>query len=627
MRTHVQGQQPSPADENSAGTQSREEESPLLREPQTVEQHFDAAVLMLKLARPGLTRRYLQGMMELNPDDGQLLLLRDKHGPAIFLKLANVQELRPLSTQLLDRINQAFRQRGTDPKRIRSLLDDLSANAQKRDVALVALQAGGPGVVPQILREIQQTADGKQRDLLIYALTRLGPQVVSPLLGGLHTPDENLKTAVIEALGWTGGREVAVFLWHPAFGPDQPAGVQMAARTALGRILQVPASEITRTAESSVAGELHRMAMIHYRNQFDWTRPGAAAGKPEPGAEKAGQVEMWTWSPEAESIVKIRLPEREASLYTGARFARQTLAFSPEKKEAQALYLGMALAIEASQAGWDQPLPAGPGTAHDLALTTGAEVIGTALDQALSNQNPLVATAAIRVLGQVATRHQLNHSTPAGAPLLAALNYPDMRVQFAAAESILQLDPVRSFRGSRRTIDILTQAVNGGGAPQSLVVDANVQRASRASGFMAEMGYDPQIARTGRDGFELAAERGDVQLILLHANTIRWELTQTIANLRADARTAGIPIAVYGEASLQADIEPLTRRYPMVTFVIDSATVDALRGQLQPFLDGMKSPMLTERERGEIRQRAIYWLAHLASGRRTEVFDVAPAQN
>ena len=50
---------------------------------------FDAVVLMSDLARPNLAYLYLQKLMQANPNDATLLKLRDKHGPAMFLKLSN----------------------------------------------------------------------------------------------------------------------------------------------------------------------------------------------------------------------------------------------------------------------------------------------------------------------------------------------------------------------------------------------------------------------------------------------------------------------------------------------------------------------------------------------------------
>jgi hypothetical protein len=110
--------QPEPAPENDEVEEPEpapEEVSPLLFEPETAEQYFDAVLISLRLALPNLARQYLEGFMELEPDDEVLLELRDRHGPAVFLNLANQRELRPLSTELLDRVNAAFRRRAEDP--------------------------------------------------------------------------------------------------------------------------------------------------------------------------------------------------------------------------------------------------------------------------------------------------------------------------------------------------------------------------------------------------------------------------------------------------------------------------------------------------------------------------------
>ncbi len=63
-----------------------------------------------------------------------------------------------------------------------------------------------------------------------------------------------------------------------------------------------------------------------------------------------------------------------------------------------------------------------------------------------------------------------------------------------------------------------------------------------------DLGYVAELERTGSDGFLAAAESADVELILvsydLHYGD--WKLTDTLANLQADARTKGVPLFVYG---------------------------------------------------------------------------------
>ena len=91
------------------------EDNPLLVEPRTPQTLMDAVVLMTDLARPGLAHLYLLKLIEANPDDETLLKLRDKHGPALFLKLSNDKRLQPESITLLERVNAAFRKGATDP--------------------------------------------------------------------------------------------------------------------------------------------------------------------------------------------------------------------------------------------------------------------------------------------------------------------------------------------------------------------------------------------------------------------------------------------------------------------------------------------------------------------------------
>ncbi|MFP6703849.1 MAG: hypothetical protein VB861_19025, partial [Planctomycetaceae bacterium] len=66
-----------------------------MSEPTTADALFDAVVLMVDLARPELARLYMQNLLDANPDDAALLAMRDKHGPSVFLKLANLESLQP----------------------------------------------------------------------------------------------------------------------------------------------------------------------------------------------------------------------------------------------------------------------------------------------------------------------------------------------------------------------------------------------------------------------------------------------------------------------------------------------------------------------------------------------------
>lgn len=590
------------------------EDSPFLVEPKTAEEFFNTAVISLRLSRPNLARRYLEGMMALDPDDDTLLQLRDKHGPAVFLKFANQPELQPLSTQLLERVNTAFRQRGADPSRIDALIADLRGTPAQREVATITLRSAGAVVVPRMVKLLATGDPQISQELLIETLLRMGPRAVPPLLGVLESDNVDLKATVIQLLGVLGNRETANHLWYAAFAPDQAPGEQLAARAALERIFKATPQTVENTRPQNAAAELRRVALQLFRSQYEWKK------------NEDGDVEWWNWSPNDNTVAMTTMPPDAASLYLGSRFARQALAMNPEQPEAQSLFLSLALATDAYRVGWDRPVPTGPGTAHDVALTAGEDVVASALLESVGSGNPRAAIAALSVLSQIATKHQLTKPGAKNSPITVALNYPDPRVQYAAAVTALQLEPEKPFPGSERVVSILARALNDSGQRHSLVVHASVEKASTMAGLLGELGYAPRIAQTGRDAFRMATEEADVELIVLDINTIRWDLSLTVANLRADVRTAATPIALWGPADRRAEVARLMSRYPLMTYLADSHTSENIKLQLDLFVLNIQTPPISPEMRAEQTASAAFWLAHIAEGGRKKIFNLPLAE-
>ncbi len=614
FQPYAVAQQPAPQNGGQNSLIAMGDESPLLVEPKTPATLFNAVVLMFDLARPNLAKKYLEQLMALEPDDAAILRIRDKHGPAVFLKLARKTQLQPLSIRLLQRMNQVFRRAATSEQRIDQLIADLNGTVQQRDVAILQLQSAGPIVVPRLLAHMSDPKQVDQRNLLLYTLIRLGRQMIPPLLAAMDVPDANLRATVIEALGWMGTSDEAPHLWHPAFGPDQPASVRISARHALARILFGSVDKVELVSAYGATRELERIARQHFIGGYQWP------------LQDDGSVAYWLWDTQTEVLTRTNLSPEAASLLVGTRLARQAISLLPENRNLQALYLGLSLATAVHKVGWDRPLPTGPNTAHNLALTAGEEVMSEVLSQAIDAANPASAVSALQVLGQIGTRHQLYVKDRKGSPIIAALNYPNLRVQFAAACTILQLDPDRPFRGSSRVVDILRHALSDGGAARGLAIDADSDRASNVAAILENLGYEPDFATTGQDGFRIAAARGDVELILLHTNSVRWGLSQTIVNLRADARTANIPIAIYGPDSLRHEMLGLAERFPLTTFIVESTSAHDVRMQLQPFMTKFKTPPLTPQQRSERIDAAAFWFAHIANGKRSNIFNLAPAE-
>ncbi|MGD9854634.1 MAG: HEAT repeat domain-containing protein [Planctomycetaceae bacterium] len=588
----------------------------LANEPQTVEEQFEAALVMLRVARPDFAQRYLVKMLEMQPDDETLLRLRAKHGTAMFLRLSQDEKLLPQSRQLLDRVEEAAANQLRNPAYFDSLIARLQGAPRESDAALSDLKHFGADAVPEILARLGAGAGFADHDRLLTALVKFGPLAIDPLLGAIEAPEPRTRAVAIEALGWMGDESIVPRLWYPALGADQPAFVQQAALRAIARIRYGQPHLTDRLDPVGAAEEVFRAALQHFRGESTW-----AAGTGDP-------LDVWTWDASQNRLIRTATNPTAAAMMMAERLARQAMLMAPERDDFRALFLAAALGRSRYRAGWDQPLPVGPGTAHDLALMSGSDLVEFALGLAVEHGNTAAAESAAAVLASIGTRDQLSQRGARPAAIISALDFPNDRVQFAAATAVLQMHPTASFPHSSRVVEILARPLRaeGGGGPRSVIIDPNTSRAGDTASVLDSLGYNTTIARTGQEGFREAAAFGDVALAVLHPNTIRWELKQTIANLRADSRTAGIPIVVAAGEPVRAEMLRVLERVPASMFVSTDGGASDWQTQLRTVLAEIAAPPLTPQQQSERMQAAAYWLRRIAEGSQASVFDLAPAE-
>lgn len=198
---------------------------------------------------------------------------------------------------------------------------------------------------------------------------------------------------------------------------------------------------------------------------------------------------------------------------------------------------------------------------------------------------------------------QTKHSVAAAALLQAnpddlrlATQLPGATVRVKAAAELLNLN--QRVRGAAFARRVLTDAAEGSTSPEAVVIDPRLDAATEAVWLLQDQGYDATRCLTGQAGFERAASQLSCELILIHSNCVRWNLSQTVANLRADSRTAQTPIAVYGPRRDRAAIRQLQHRYPGVSWLPGPLSeinfVDELRRNDVP------GPILTEETRSRL---------------------------
>lgn len=589
--------------------------SPLLKEPKTPEEMFSATLAMLDLVRMDLAVRYLEQFEASQPDDELLLKLRDKYGMGDFIRLSHVKELQPRSTELLERVVQAAKQQADDPEFVAGLVQRLIKEPSRREIVVTELRNLGVNAVPEILKQIALDDSPEHNDVYTTTLIRMGKQIVPPMIGAIDAPVDAIRLTAFNVLAALNAQEAVPYLWYPASEQNFPSGIQSGARTALATLLTGNPVLVDRISSVEASKEIRRIAKLLYRNRYPFA------------LDADGKVEIWGWSQEKNSIVKTAYNPRIASLLMASRFAAQHLALSPESTESQQLYLATLLGLEVAKNGWERPRVPTPDSALYLASTSGPSTVANVLTEALEAGEPGTAVAAIEVLGQIGSREQLSTENGLKSPLIASLNSPDPRVQFAAATTILKLNPDSPFRYSNRVVNILGRAASDPGKPRVLIIDADEIRGNLTSGYVNNAGYEGLVAPTGKEGFELAANSAGIEAVIIHVNCMRWALKQTLANFRADSRTASLPIVIYGPSSLEAELEKLVHRTEPASYVIESSTSADFLDQAVPFLKSVKSPPISNQERELQKSAAVYWLATIGTGNLSRYLDIAQAES
>jgi len=146
-----------------------------------------------------------------------------------------------------------------------------------------------------------------------------------------------------------------------------------------------------------------------------------------------------------------------------------------------------------------------------------------------------------------------------------------------------------------------------------VVIDHNPSRGAMMGSSLMNLGYVPDVERTGRDGFVAAAESADVELVLVAYDLYLgdWNLTDTLANLQADARTKALPLYVYGPYDIRYARPNLETDFPGIRFVVPAGDPALLERQL-----GGRPSSLTAAERVGYAREAAALLAQIAADRR-----------
>ena len=551
-------------------------------EPKTPLETWEVASYLMRIGQPAQAAPYFKKFLDAKPDDATLLEVRDSYGVGSILSLSDHPETRPYAKLLADRLAEASTRNAADPARIDKFVAGLSKSREEQAYAVDRLKEAGSYAVPAIVRALSVAGlDASVRTPLADNLGRLDRKAVPALIATLDSTDDKLVGDAARALGRIGDPRAIPALTFLAARRTPETWARPSILGAIVELTGKPSSSQPRTPVRLLSDEARKYHLHAYKFPGD-------------------PIVLWLWDASANAPVATPVPVRDAEGILGIRAAKEALEIDPTDSEAKVNLLSLGLDHD-------------PATWKVEALEAGPDVMGQVVWRAIADGRSDLATLATSILGQISRRDDLDKPGRPSA-LIDSLYAPDRRVQFAAAEALVKLEPKVRFPGSGRVVPVLGRFVSAQENPRALVIDGNAERASQVSGYLHDLGYLTQVAASGARGLVEAADSADIELIAVDPNFINdsWTLTDLLGNLKADARTAGIPVFLVGPLDLHDQLAYRLESFPNARFLVTPSETRLLKTQLDRGFDSLGVRPMSPDERLDYARKAANLLAQVA---------------
>ena len=579
-------------------------------DPATPEQLFDAIQMLIRLDRTDLAKEYLQQLSGLPLDKPSLARLHEQFGTAEMIRLSSTTDLAPEGGNLAAKILQAAKDLAQDPQRIAQQVDQLGSD--QREVQLRAasnLLRSGPYAVAPLIKAIAESDNARVSKNARYVLSRLGKQTVDPLLAFLSSSDASLRRAAIEALGRSSSDRVLPYLVRPFLAPSDGAGEQQAAADSLRRRLRRLPNREDAIQTLRVAAERRFQGHTDVAPDID------------------GNVVVWTWDEPRQTIVRNELLQKDAAAVSAARLYRDLAWLQSEDTDVRVRSLIARLQVDQSLGGLDSPLRQGPGTAYELASGASSDVLQQVLSLSLKTGHHAAAVGAAEVLGNSGDPSVLLTSSDI-SPLASALLHQNRRVRFAAAQAIVTLNPKGSFPGASRVPETLGFFTASTGQRGILIGHPSQQRGRTIGGLAAEGGFAPESVPDAELLLKRSQASPDWELILISDAIKGASIWQLIELLRADPRTAELPIVLMttrGDAALFR-LDKIADSNQRVIAIREPIESDGVNTAIRRALELAGRDLVDRDRRLEQASTAMEWMKQLVDSQSKMMIDLARQQ-
>jgi CheY-like chemotaxis protein len=625
--------------ERSLADRAKDEYRSYFKQPETPEEWWAAMRFEIDVGRYGLASVFLKGLLDsTRTDDKPLLAIEEREGILPFLELRLIRnwvdnptlpkevkdklnrQARLQVEELIRRVSGAVQKHLANPDRMRKLINLFAGDNEDQTYALVELRKSGAAAVPYLIDAWLRTEDAGEQSDILWALRRLNRDAMPPVLAVLAadpTPGREaqqlplLRTQLIDVMLKRADTRVIPYLWYLSASDKQPSAVRTRAREALAAFLDTAANRLPSAKE-----QITDAAERYYQHKVEFANPKA--------------VTVWQWLGDRYVLPPAIVTASQAEEFHGLELARQALDLDPTYEPAQVLFLSLALEKGYERGGLQLPLSKGAPRVKELAETVNPELFLPVLERALKDHRIPIILAAVHALGEQGEAAAVRPTGTETPPLLVrALNYPDRRVQLAAANAILSIPATPAPPAATRVVDVLRRTLLVGNGPRALVAVGNARQAEQVARLVKQAGYEPVTATTGKEALQQLARAADIDVALIDASIPYPQLPYVLAQIRQGADTGYLPIIVMLPPKglpiqREEQIRKLIANYRNVSLLKETFRPQTLKERFAQAIADAAGQPLTADERKEDAGLALLWLNRLARGE-VRGYDVQPA--
>jgi len=605
---------------SSATAQNRplEDYRQYFKPPETAQEFWKAIKFEIELGAYPVAAEFLKGFLA-KVDEKTVIEIENKDGMSSFLFLRTVpkwsddpkinNEAKKNVEDLIESVTKTIKAHRTDPERLGKLVDLLGATRGERVYAIAELRRSGTDAMPFVVKELVEALGTDRFTNITSALPYLGRESVPALLATLEHSSPVVRAAIVDVIRKRSDlaqltrhfdSNPVPWLYYLAYSTKQPDYLRKLALSTLEAIHQTQAEKLP-PARTEITREANRF----YNHKIRFA--------------DSNSIQLWKWDGK-ELTSEIGNASRAEEAY-GIRYAQLALDLDPGYEPAQVVVLGLAVEKGLEGAGLDQPLDKLP-KLKQLLATVNADVLLATLERALDEQKTATALGVLRALSE---RLEVRAKQPKvqGQPaLVRALNYPDRRVQFAAADALLRLPGSPPPQGTTRTVEVLRRTVESDPQPRVLIGDFNQDRGLEVAKAVKEAGYDAVVVQTGKQLIQRLQQAADIDAVIVDFELPDPMLRQLVALLRSDMDMAQIPLFVTipplprGVRPPDAIIplERMLQPYRNVRIVEATNNPEILKPLLDERIAAAMGKPFTEAERKAVAAEGMVWLRRLAGG-------------